>query len=386
MDYLTTNFPGDMSINHYEPFRLLELPLEVLIKVLIFLDVPDLISLSKTCHYLKEVANERFISRCRFYYTRNRLNCRLGLRPDTTVLYEQHIIPNKDITVSAELLSTASTLEKNLRRDSLSKSLRKRPSIEELKQKRIVRNPDTGAVDDIKLKLQNEALSEMLKLLLRSWRFQKKIVKSDVKMFVENDMDAEYMQIYQKVLNVATFPSFTPKETSKKLVSSSASSPASSAGSSSSRHCSVDSTSDNSPPQTPVMSRVTSGDFSTESTPDHDLNSGDIQSIHAVDTVDHGIPMTPQRGNDGSASHPSRRTESLNMKDQLHSVSMRKKYFEELASDASHFSGSRRSISSPEKVLNHIDRCKDPKLWGKPSRTMLKALVDDDIIHYEKLK
>jgi hypothetical protein len=414
MDFLTTNFPQDISSKHNGSFRLLDLPLEILFKVLIFLDVPDLINLSKTCQYLKQVSNERFIMRCRLLLIRERLNHQLMMRPDSGTLYEQHILPSKDLGVNPEVLTTAAVLEKNLRRDSLSKKLRMRPSLEELKAQRIIKKPE-GVVDEIKTRLQNQELSQMLQLLLKSWRFQKKIVKNDVEVLAQSGLDQEYLEVYGKVLNTKV----TPR---KKSILSSDDVPTRANSSKTSEHivtpsgyASTDSECNISPIMSPVMSRqssqgeeslrVNSAGFNDDMTRPRQ-NHRDEFSDAASNESNEVITSTDNDTNEVNETYdikslcessnssptvlsndmisPKRSVSLYNpLCDKLHSVRTKKEYFEELVSKNKEEAN--RSFSTSDKVLNHIEVGSKDRPRNRPSRTVLKALVNDNLIRYEKL-
>lgn len=388
-------------MNHTGAFRLMDLPLEVLLKVLIFLDVPDLTNLSKTCVFLRNVSNERFVTRCRLIYTRERIDYLLKIRPDTDLLFEKHILPSKGLNYNPDLLSTATTLQRNLRRDSLHKELRKRPSIKELREKRIVKKPE-GVVDDIKSRLQTHELSEMLQLLLKSWRFQKKDLKRGSLPLIESDLDREFLDVYEHVLNAKVI---LAKERQKKkrgyndyneFVT---------------KVCSMSGA--DSGPVSPVMSRISSRE--TVDSMDHgvDEDSATVSKIVASNTLPASTvssadqpssvcayeinldasklmheDTTFQNSTDSKFLNITERSASLNTaRDKLHHVKMRKKFFEDLASNETPSQHGRLVPNPVEKVLNHIELgCNDDRRpRGKPSRTTLKALVNDNVIHYEKV-
>lgn len=311
MDFLTTNFPEE-RLDQLQGFPLMDLPLEILYKVLIFLDIPDLVNLGKTCRYLKQVSNERFVMRCRLWYTRDRLNLKLMLRPDVGSLYEKHIIPTRDLSAHPEVVSTAHMLEKNLRRDSLSKSLRKRPSLSELKDRGIMKRKPDGVVQEIKTQYQKRELSEMLKLLLNSWRYQS--AKAEL---LE---PPEFVEVYDRVL-------------SKKKVAK-------------------------------VTQEVSDDDDDNGSTPT--------------------TPITPVRifsgGSTSSAGSPP-----IDPCVASAAVQTRRQFFEELAMRERREQEQQRCVSAPDQVLRHIEAgCRQGPMH-RPSRTVLKALVSDSVIRYEKV-
>ncbi|ONH65155.1 Mitochondrial F-box protein MFB1 [Cyberlindnera fabianii] len=167
------------------PFRLLDLPLEILFRVLVFLDDPEMRSLAETCRTLRNVARERFIQRSKFFYVRDKIGIRLTeLRPALSELYHQHIVPVQNVNMLGNTahVTVINDLQRSFRRDSLSKSLQKRPMLSELKEKNIIPlDSSTSPLIKTRVKeLKQENLSQMLQLLLKSYRFQKKIVNSDV--------------------------------------------------------------------------------------------------------------------------------------------------------------------------------------------------------------
>ncbi|CDR47041.1 CYFA0S27e01024g1_1 [Cyberlindnera fabianii] len=185
MDFLTTNFPEDTTSEFTGPFRLLDLPLEILFRVLVFLDDPEMRSLAETCRTLRNVARERFIQRSKFFYVRDKIGIRLTeLRPALSELYHQHIVPVQNVNMLGNTahVTVINDLQRSFRRDSLSKSLQKRPMLSELKEKNIIPlDSSTSPLIKTRVKeLKQENLSQMLQLLLKSYRFQKKIVNSDV--------------------------------------------------------------------------------------------------------------------------------------------------------------------------------------------------------------
>jgi hypothetical protein len=179
MNFLSTHFANDEVTSSFDgAFRLLDLPLEVLFKILIFLDDPDLQSLGKTCRYLKMAANERFISRSKFLYVKQKVGVSLQLRPSSQDLYERNILPtpSKSMLTNFNInhFQLASDLQRSFRRDSLSKRLRQRPSKQDLKGKNIIPREQTSELVKERLKeLKKENLSQMLEVLTRSYKFQR---------------------------------------------------------------------------------------------------------------------------------------------------------------------------------------------------------------------
>lgn len=216
MDFLTTNFIFDEITSYfYGRFRLLDLPLEILFKVLIFLDDPDLQNLAKTCRYLRIVANERFISRSKFLYVKQKIGISLSLRPTSEDLFRRNILPtsSKDILMNFNVnhFEVTNCLQKSFRKDKLSRRLNQRPTKEELKVRNIIPESETSDFVKKKLKeLKKQNLSEMFDILVESYKYQNqnpKQIPKDYENLQEinkkillglGDVSDEFTQVYLK--------------------------------------------------------------------------------------------------------------------------------------------------------------------------------------------
>ncbi|ODQ56985.1 hypothetical protein WICANDRAFT_81221 [Wickerhamomyces anomalus NRRL Y-366-8] len=218
MDYLTTNFNTElMDINFTAPFRLMNLPLEIIIKILIFLDIPDLVSLSRTCTLLKRLANDNFISSSRFLYTRDKIGISIQNRPTVDSLYSRHIIPIRSPSFNPNQLLIVSMLTKSIVKDNLKKNLQKRPSLKELKDKNIVKGQTTEFVQSKIKEFKKQNLSSMLTVYVNSYKFQKKTNSSTSIMNEE-----EYSSILGKFYsNLKKIPSTLKKAKSQDSITTS---------------------------------------------------------------------------------------------------------------------------------------------------------------------
>ncbi|CCH42807.1 Mitochondrial F-box protein MFB1 [Wickerhamomyces ciferrii] len=209
MNYLTTNFGEDQNLNFTAPFPLLDLPLEILYKIIIFLDFPDLINLSKTCLYLERVANDRFIYSSRFYQTKNRIGISIQNRPSINELYSHHIMPVKSTAMfNPNQLYLVSMLTKSIVKDNLKKNLQKRPSFNELKEKNILKSNTNELIQSKIKEFKKQNLSNVLSVYVNSYKFQQK----------QSTTEEEYKSLLQKFYS--SLRSINPtSQTSKTTIS-----------------------------------------------------------------------------------------------------------------------------------------------------------------------
>jgi len=191
---MTTNFNTDfMEVYFTGPFRLMNLPVEIIIKILVFLDIPELINLSRTCTLLKRLANDKFISSSRFLYTKDKIGISIQNRPNIDALYMRHIIPVKSPHFNPNQMLIVSMLTKSIVKDNLKKKLERRPNLNELKEKNIVKKQDSEFVQSKIKEFKKQNLASMLSVYVNSYKFQKSTS--------EASHIAETEQEYTSILN-----------------------------------------------------------------------------------------------------------------------------------------------------------------------------------------
>lgn len=174
MDYLTTNFNTELiDVNFTGPFRLMSLPLEIIIKILVFLDIPDLTNLSNTCVLLKKLANDKFISSSRFFYTRDKIGISIQQRPSIDWLYTRNIMPTKSPVFNPNQFLIVSMLTKSIVKDNLKKRLQRRPSLQELQEKNIFKKEANEFVKSKIKEFKKQNLANILTVYVKSYKFQK---------------------------------------------------------------------------------------------------------------------------------------------------------------------------------------------------------------------
>lgn len=212
-----------MDSNFTGAFRLMNLPIEVLIKVLIFLDIPDLINLSRTCTLLKRLSNDRFISSSRFLYTKDKIGISIQNRPSIDSLYMRHIIPSKSPNFNPNQLLIVSMLTKSIVKDNLKKKLQTRPCLQELKEKNILKKQANEFVQSKIKEFKKQNLTSMLTLYVNSYKFQKSSSSSSSLASTEQEYSSILNKFYSNLRRITP----NPLKKEKPLESSSPSTPAS---------------------------------------------------------------------------------------------------------------------------------------------------------------
>ncbi|KAI9847504.1 MAG: hypothetical protein M1837_002405 [Sclerophora amabilis] len=115
------------AIKHKQPLSLLDLCDELLLHVFTFLDVPELLNTSRTCHPLRTISLDPLLHRSRLHEASQRLSLSLSLRPSFSSLRP----PISTIYLSRTHLA-ARFISRRLISHRLNRSLSRRPSASDL--------------------------------------------------------------------------------------------------------------------------------------------------------------------------------------------------------------------------------------------------------------
>lgn len=176
MNFLTTNFDSQMDSKFNNFFNFQSLPLEILIKILIFLDYPELLSLSKTCKFFHTICNDSYITKSQFLYKKDLIGLSLRLRPNFKYLQKKNYLPITNFAkFNLNQYKINQDLEKHIKIDRLNKDFKKRPNLKELVEKNIIKfNKDCNNINNKKQMFKKMEIDEMLKVLVSSYKFNNK--------------------------------------------------------------------------------------------------------------------------------------------------------------------------------------------------------------------
>ncbi|KAK7207359.1 hypothetical protein BZA70DRAFT_264738 [Myxozyma melibiosi] len=111
---------------------LLGLPDELLTSILLLMDIPDLLALSRTCWRLRKAAQDAHLHHLRIWVCLPPLlRCHFIVRPTETDLLARHILLSP-LRMAHRVHVAASSLRMSLARNSLRRKLELRPSLNEL--------------------------------------------------------------------------------------------------------------------------------------------------------------------------------------------------------------------------------------------------------------
>ncbi|KAI9759245.1 MAG: hypothetical protein M4579_002454 [Chaenotheca gracillima] len=116
-----------MEATSKPPLSLLNFCDEVLLNIFEFLDIPELLNTSRTCHHLRSIALDPLLHRTRLHEASNRLSQSLALRPPLASLQP----PTSTIYLTSTH-QAARTLSRRLIAGRLNRSLSRRPSASDL--------------------------------------------------------------------------------------------------------------------------------------------------------------------------------------------------------------------------------------------------------------
>ncbi|TVY19877.1 hypothetical protein LARI1_G001742 [Lachnellula arida] len=157
-----------MALNTYDPTSLNILPDELLLTILSHLDIPDLLSTTRTSHRLRTLSLDPLLHTTRLHRASTTLSYSLPLRPSLAQLMAHRIYITRT-TLAARHLG------RNLIKIKLNRSLLKRPSKEELvgrgvlPRECVVEGLAPGLVE-VKRRVERERVKDTLREWVGEWR------------------------------------------------------------------------------------------------------------------------------------------------------------------------------------------------------------------------
>jgi hypothetical protein len=166
------------------PAMLIMLSPELLLLILSYLDIPDLLSCSRTCHLLRTLSLDPLLHSSRLHRAFITLNNYLPVRPSLSELMVQRIYVTRTTL-------TARSLGRNLIKIKLSRQLSKRPSAESLVSRGVLpaecfrycngsahagRDYKSGYMGlapglvETKRKIERERVKDVLRSWIEDWR------------------------------------------------------------------------------------------------------------------------------------------------------------------------------------------------------------------------